>query len=67
MHADLATLCTVVCRPAVYRCIDKALAAGVCMGLKDTYYHPREPEISAETKAGLGGGDRLHHQGPSIM
>jgi transposase len=38
-------------RPAIYRCIDKALAAGVRMGLKDTYHRPHEPEISDEAKA----------------
>ena len=42
-------------RPAVYRCIDKALAAGVSMGLKDTYHRPREPEISGEAKAWVVG------------
>lgn len=38
-------------RPAIYRCIDKALAAGVRMGLKDAYHRPREPEIGDEAKA----------------
>ena len=30
-------------RPMIYRCIDKALAAGVQMGLKDKYHRPHEP------------------------
>lgn len=38
-------------RPMIYKCIDKALAAGVQMGLKDTYHRPREPEISNEARA----------------
>ena len=38
-------------RPAIYKCIDKALAAGAQVGLKDTYHRPREPEISDEDKA----------------
>src|SRR4030067_3125157 len=38
-------------RPMIYRCIDKALAAGVQMGLKDTYHRPHEPEISDEARA----------------
>jgi hypothetical protein len=33
-------------RPMIYRCVDKALAAGVQMGLKDKYHRPHEPEIS---------------------
>ena len=32
-------------RPMIYRCIDKALAGGVQMGLKDAYHRPHEPEI----------------------
>jgi transposase len=35
----------------IYRCVDKALAAGVQMGLKDKYHRPHEPEISDEAKA----------------
>jgi transposase len=31
--------------------VDKALAAGVQMGLKDKYHRPHEPEISDEAKA----------------
>ena len=38
-------------RPMIYRCVDKALAAGVQMGLKDKYHRPHEPEISDEAKA----------------
>jgi transposase len=38
-------------RPAIYRCVDKALAAGVRMGLKDAYHRPHGPEISDEAKA----------------
>ena len=38
-------------RPMIYRCIDKALAAGVQMGLKDKYHRPHEPEITQEAKA----------------
>ena len=38
-------------RPAIYKCIDKALAAGPQMGLKDTYHRPHGPEISDEAKA----------------
>jgi len=40
-----------VSRPAIYKCIDKALAAGVQAGLKDTYHSPREPEILDDAKA----------------
>jgi hypothetical protein len=35
----------------IYRCIDKALAGGVQMGLKDAYHRPHDPEISGEAKA----------------
>ena len=38
-------------RPRIYRCIDKALAAGVQAGLKDKYHRPHEPEITDEAKA----------------
>jgi transposase len=38
-------------RPTIYKCIDKALAAGVQMGLKDAYHRPHEPEISNEARA----------------
>jgi len=40
-------------RPMIYRCVDKALAAGVQMGLKDKYHRPHEPEIGDEAKAWL--------------
>src|SRR3990170_3525895 len=40
-----------VSRPAIYKCIDKALAAGVQVGLKDSYHSPREPEILEDAKA----------------
>jgi transposase len=40
-----------VSRPAIYNCIDKALAAGVSMGLRDAYHRPHEPEIGDEAKA----------------
>ena len=35
----------------IYRCVDKALGAGVQMGLKDKYHRPRAPEISDQAKA----------------
>lgn len=38
-------------RPMIYKCIDKALAAGVGAGLKDSYHRPHEPEITDEAKA----------------
>ena len=38
-------------RPMIYKCIDKALAAGVAAGLKDAYHRPYEPEITDEAKA----------------
>jgi transposase len=38
-------------RPMMYKCIDKALAAGVQMGLKDKYHRPFEPKITDEAKA----------------
>lgn len=38
-------------RPMIYRCVDKALAAGVQMGLKDNYHRPHVPEITDEAKA----------------
>lgn len=40
-----------VSRPMIYKCIDKALAAGIQQGLKDTYHRPHEPEITEEAKA----------------
>jgi transposase len=38
-------------RPMIYRCVDKALAAGVQAGLKDKYHRPHEPEITDAAKA----------------
>jgi transposase len=38
-------------RPTIYKCIDKALAAGAEAGLKDRYHRPREPVITEEAKA----------------
>ena len=38
-------------RPMIDKCVDKALAAGVGAGLKDTYHRPHEPEITGEAKA----------------
>jgi transposase len=38
-------------RPMIYRCVDKALAAGVQMGLKDKYHRPHQPGIGDEAKA----------------
>jgi len=40
-----------ISRPATYKCIDKALAAGVQAGLKDAYHSPKEPEILDDAKA----------------
>ena len=38
-------------RATIYRCLDKALAAGVQMGLQDKHHRPYEPEIVEEAKA----------------
>jgi transposase len=40
-----------VSRPTIYKCIDKALAAGVATGLKDRYHRPYAPQISEAAKA----------------
>ena len=40
-----------IARTTIYKCIDKALASGVAMGLKDKYHRPYAPEISDEAKA----------------
>ena len=40
-----------VSRPTLYKCIDKALAAGVEAGLKDSYHRPFEPIINETAKA----------------
>lgn len=40
-----------VSRPTVYKCIDKALAAGPDAGLRDHYHRPFDPSITSEAKA----------------
>jgi transposase len=40
-----------VSRVTVYKCIDKALLAGVEAGLKDRYHRPHEPVITQPAKA----------------
>lgn len=40
-----------VSRPSIYKCIDKALAAGPDAGLKDHYHRPFDPIITDEAKA----------------
>lgn len=40
-----------VSRPMIYKCLDKALAAGIEAGLKDTYHRPHAPEITEAAKA----------------
>lgn len=40
-----------ISRPSLYKCIDRALAAGVDVALKDKYHRPKAPVISAEAKA----------------
>ena len=37
-------------RPSIYKCIDKALAAGPQAGLKDYYHRPFDPLITQEAK-----------------
>lgn len=37
-------------RPTIYKCIDKALAAGIEAGLKDKYHSPKFPTITKEAK-----------------
>jgi len=39
-----------VSRPTVYKCIDKALAAGPDAGLKEYYHRPFDPSITNEAK-----------------
>jgi len=39
-----------VSRPTIYKCLDKALAAGPETGLKDKYHRPKEPTITVEAK-----------------
>ena len=36
---------------AIYKCIDKALAAGVAVGLQDKFHRPKAPEITEEAKS----------------
>jgi transposase len=40
-----------ISRPSIYKCIDKALAAGVQAGLKDAYHRPFAPVITEAAKA----------------
>lgn len=40
-----------VSRPTIYKCIDKALAAGVVTGLRDRYHRARAPQITEAAKA----------------
>lgn len=40
-----------ISRPAIYKCIEKALATGVESGLKDKYHSPKEASITDEAKA----------------
>ena len=40
-----------VSRPTIYKCIDKALAAGIDAGLKDLYHRPFKPKIDEAAKA----------------
>jgi transposase len=40
-----------VSRPTIYKCIDKALAAGAQSGLKDRYHRPKAPVITQQAKA----------------
>lgn len=40
-----------VSRPSIYKCIDKALAAGPDAGLRDHYHRPFDPIITDEAKA----------------
>ena len=39
---------TGVSRPTIYKCVDKALAAGIETGLKDTFHRPKAPTVTAE-------------------
>jgi transposase len=40
-----------VSRPTIYKCLDKALAAGIAAGLCDTYHCPKVPEIGDDAKS----------------
>ena len=42
---------TNVSRPSIYKCIDKALAAGIDAGLKDHFHRPFDPVITEDAKA----------------
>ena len=44
-----------VSRPTIYKCIDKALAAGIAVGLSDTYHRPKAPEIGDDAKSWVVG------------
>ena len=44
-----------VSRPTIYKCIDKALAAGIAVGLSDRYHRPKAPEIGDDAKSGVVG------------
>jgi len=37
-------------RPSIYKCIDKALAGGIDLGIKDKYHRPKEPVITESAK-----------------
>jgi hypothetical protein len=50
-HLDHAAATTARLQSMIYRCVDKALAAGVQMGLKDKYHRPHDAEITDEAKA----------------
>lgn len=39
-----------ISRPSIYKCIDKALAAGTEAGLKDYYHRPFDPVITDEAR-----------------
>lgn len=40
-----------VSRPSIYKCVDKALATGIDVAMKDKYHRPKEPVITEEAKA----------------
>ena len=44
---------TGVSRPTIYKCVDRALAAGIETALKDKYHRSKEPVITPEAKAWL--------------
>jgi transposase len=39
-----------VSRPTVYKCIDKALAGGILLGMRDFFHQPKQAEITDEAK-----------------